>query len=100
VMQRRREIGVRMALGAQKSDVLGLIIHGGLRLVLAGVVIGLFGAFALTRHLSSQLFNIQPTDPVTFLGVPFLLILVAAAASWLPARRATRLDPMVALRHE
>ena len=100
VTQRQREIGVRMAVGAQKSDVLGLIIHGGLRLVLAGIVIGLFGAFALTRYLSALLFNIQPTDPVTFLGVPLLLMLVAAAASWLPARRATRIDPMAALRHE
>jgi putative ABC transport system permease protein len=100
VTQRRREIGVRMALGAQKSDVLGLIVLGGLRLALAGVVIGLIGAFALTRFLSSLLFDIQPTDPVTFLSVAVALTGVALLASWLPARRAARVNPMVALRHE
>jgi predicted permease len=100
VTQRRREIGVRMALGAQKSDVLGLIVRGGLRLALAGVGIGLIGAFALTRYLSSLLFDIQPTDPVTFLGVAGALTGVVLLASWLPARRAARVNPMVALRYE
>jgi putative ABC transport system permease protein len=100
VTQRRREIGVRMALGAQKSQVLGLIIQGGLRLTLLGVAIGLVGAFALTRYLSILLYSVKATDPLTFLGVAVGLTGVALLACWLPARRAARTDPMVALRTE
>jgi putative ABC transport system permease protein len=100
VVQRTREIGLRVALGAQKSDVLSLVIGKGLRLALAGAAIGLVGGLTLTRLVSSLLFGVTATDPATFVAVSILLVIVAFLASYIPARRATKVDPMVALRYE
>lgn len=100
VTQRIREIGIRMALGAQQSDVLRLIVRQGMRLTLAGSALGVGGAFALTRVMSNVLYGITPTDPVTFTGVTLLLAAVALLASWVPARRAASVDPMATLRTE
>ena len=100
VTQRTQEIGIRMALGAQVKDVLQLIVRGGLVLSLIGVAIGIAGAFALSRLLRTLLFGVTPTDAVTFIAVPLLLLFVALVACYIPARRATRVDPLVALRYE
>ena len=100
VGQRTHEIGIRMALGARRGDVLRLILGQGTQLVVAGIAIGIFGAIGLTRLMASQLFQISTTDPLTFAVVSLILVLVALTACYLPARRAAKVEPMVALRYE
>jgi ABC-type antimicrobial peptide transport system permease subunit len=98
--RRTREIGIRMAVGAGSPAILGLFLRQGLAMVLVGVAAGLLGAFALTRAMQTLLFEVSPTDPLVFAGITLVLATVALVAAWVPARRATRLDPLVALRED
>ena len=100
VVHRTNEIGIRLALGAQRAQVLGLVMRQGFALAAAGVTVGLVLALPLTRIIAGLLFGVQPFDPGTFVGFSCVLTLIALAASYLPARRAVRVDPMVALRYE
>jgi ABC-type antimicrobial peptide transport system permease subunit len=100
VSQRKREIGIRLALGAQGGDVLHMVLRQGTKLALLGVVIGIVAALGLTRLMTNLLFGVTAHDPLTFVAVAGLLILIALLACYIPAHRATLVDPMVALRYE
>ena len=100
VSQRTREVGIRMALGANRADVLKLVVRQGMMMTLIGLVLGLAGAFALSRVLTGMLYGVSATDPLTFTGVSIVLLVVALLACLIPARRATHVDPIIALRTE
>jgi ABC-type antimicrobial peptide transport system permease subunit len=100
VARRTRELGIRTALGAQRRELMRLVVRRGLLLALAGAIIGIATAMAVTRLMAAMLYSVRPYDPATFAGVGILLVLVALAACSIPARRAMRIDPMVALRYE
>jgi ABC-type antimicrobial peptide transport system permease subunit len=98
VSQRTREIGVRIAIGANQRNVAGMVLRQGLTLAIAGAAVGVVAALVLSRLMASQLFGVQPSDPLTMAAALLLMMTVAAAAAYVPARRAARIDPIVALR--
>jgi putative ABC transport system permease protein len=98
--QRKHEIGIRIALGAQRLDIFRMAVGEGMQLVAIGLAVGLVGAVALTRFVRTMLFDLSPSDPITFGAISFMLAAVAFVACFIPARRATRVDPLVALREE
>jgi ABC-type antimicrobial peptide transport system permease subunit len=100
VEQRTQEIGIRLALGAEASDVRKMILFQGMQLAIAGVLIGVLSALGLTRFITTILFGVQARDPAIFIGIPLVLALIALIAVWLPALRASRVDPLTALRYE
>jgi putative ABC transport system permease protein len=99
-VRRMREIGVRLALGARREQIVQMMLGQGMRLLGIGLGVGLLGAFAASKVLRTLLFEVNPSDPLTYIGVALLLAVVAALACWIPARRASRVDPMITLRAE